>query len=237
MKRLLISASLLGLTFLSSCLEEFDCEKGTGPMITRTLNMGNFDQIDLRIAGTVYISQGPVQSVEVEGQENVLNLLKTTVYNKEWEIDSDRCISRMEDLEIHITVPNLERVKLSSSGRIIMEDVFDVNDFEAIISGSGEIEGLLNAEEVRAEITGSGTIKLYGVTDELDARIGGSGNIEAFQLESFQTDARITDSGNIRTKVNGRLNARISGSGNIIYRGFPNSVNKEITGSGNVYKD
>ena len=85
------------------------------------------------------------------------------------------------------------------------------------ISGSGKIEAEGTAREVRADISGSGKILAAGlVTDECEVRISGSGDVEIH--------------------VNKELDATISGSGSVSYKGNPQHVNSNASGSGSVRK-
>jgi len=135
-------------------------------------------------------------------------------------------------MEVYVTTPNLDGVKLSGSG-IITTDYFSSNNFMISISGSGFIDAAVDAADVRATISGSGKLKLSGVADESVFDISGSGEIDSYDLSVITCRARISGSGDMWVNAEQNLHANISGSGNIFYFGNPN-VESHISGSGNL---
>ncbi len=61
-----------------------------------------------------------------------------------------------------------------------------------------------------------------------------TGDIDAYDLSSNDADIRISGSGEIKISVKENLIARISGSGNIYYKGDPKKQDIKVSGSGNV---
>ena len=64
--------------------------------------------------------------------------------------------------------------------------------------------------------------------------MAGSGDIEAYDLKAETAELKISGSGTIRASVEKELVARISGSGNIKYKGNPRIEDIKVSGSGNV---
>jgi hypothetical protein len=63
--------------------------------------------------------------------------------------------------------------------------------------------------------------------------VKGSGDIDAFELRARDSSVVITGSGNCRISVVDKLRAKITGSGDVLYRGQPH-ISQSITGSGKV---
>ena len=70
----------------------------------------------------------------------------------------------------------------------------------------------------------------------VDASISGSGKVLAAELETNRCDVRITGSGDVEINVKDELDANITGSGSVSYRGNPKKVNTHSAGSGKVRK-
>ena len=210
-----------------------DCERGDGPVQTRVLNLPDLHSLDLRIDAEVRLTQGNQQSIIVEGQANILDLLELDVQNGRWEIEFDRCVNQRNDLRIIITMPQIRNLDVSGSGLIFGENTFDVDEIDLRVSGSGDIDLALDANEVDSRISGSGEVRLEGITDDFDFEISGSGDYEAFNMEARTGDVEISGSGNAEVFVTDRLDVEISGSGDVFYRGRP-ILNVEISGSGRV---
>lgn len=230
-------AALIATFSLQSCLflddDPFSCERGIGPTVTRVLELPSFTGIDLKISGKVILRQGSQQLVEVEGQENIIDLLRLNVSNNVWNIRFDDCVRNHEELVFYITLPDIRSLDISSSGTIYGDNEFTGNDINLRISGSGDMDLALDYDEVDARISGSGDMKLEGVCNEFDLDIDGSGDFHAFDLKAEDGDIDIAGSGDAEVWVTDHLEVRITGSGNIYYLGNP-TMNIHITGSGKV---
>ena len=223
--------------FLASC-EDTSCINGSGGIITRTLTMPAFTGIDMAIAADVFILQGATQIVEVTGHTNVIERLDTDVSNGVWDIEFSKDCYKNYDLSIVITVPNINKVFISGSGDVELNNFINQNDLELDISGSGDItlNEFEGCENLEVNISGSG--KVFGNSDltalkRIDINISGSGTYNAYPIRTDDCNINIPGSGNCYIYVRSMLNVNISGSGNVYYKGNP-TVTTNISGSGNV---
>lgn len=85
-------------------------------------------------------------------------------------------------------------------------------------------------------ISGSGKIEASGTAQAIKATISGSGRVYASNFEVDKCTVRISGSGDVEINVKSELDANISGSGTVSYKGNPNHVNGHSSGSGKVRK-
>jgi hypothetical protein len=190
--------------------------QGEGPYVTKDIDIPTVRGIVIRNSADVVLSQGNRQRLSVEAQQNIIDNLKTEVSNGILYVGNRSPVWKARPVRIKLRINDLTNVRISGSGDIVSEGKFDgLNDLEVVISGSGDIKLDVEADNIDARIGGSGSITLEGDSRTVDYKINGSGSIYANELE---------------TK---RAYARISGSGDIIYRGDPD-VDKSISGSGNI---
>ncbi|QOI97274.1 MAG: DUF2807 domain-containing protein [Flammeovirgaceae bacterium] len=126
-------------------------------------------------------------------------------------------------------------VNVSGSGDMIVRG--SLASFTGDISGSGKIE--MNAAvsgNAAFEISGSGKAVASGKSSGVDVDISGSGKVLAADLETSKCRVRISGSGSVEINVKDELDAKISGSGDVRYRGNPAHVNAHSSGSGSVKK-
>ena len=207
---------------------------GQGQSATQELNLDNFNGIHLSISADVYVSQGSPQSVSIDAQQNIIDLLKTDVDQGIWKISTKDPVRNHKPIKITITVPELSYAKISGSGDIVGQTTFtEADEFETSIAGSGNIQLSVSTEELSAAISGSGDIELSGSAEELSIRISGSGDIDAEELEAEEAEVRVSGSGDCRVHATDELDVRVSGSGDVYYRGNP-SVHSRISGSGDL---
>lgn len=211
----------------------FGCLNGSGPIVSETIILPDFTGIDVRMSARVFVRQGDEFEVTVEGKQNIIDELERDVHNGIWRIEIDRCVRDVGELTVFVTMPDITSLKMSGSGDIISENTLIVQDINLEISGSGDIDLSLEADDIDSRISGSGDLILEGLADELDLTISGSGDLRAFGLTLRTADINITGSGDAEVFVNELLIVRISGSGDVFFKGDP-TIDTTITGSGRV---
>lgn len=248
-----LAVGLILAASMTSCDVDEICTSGQGSVVDSTFVVPTFTGFDLQINGNVYLRQGDQQSVRVVGQPNMLEKLNLSVGNQVWDIDLQGCVRNYEPLEVYITIPEVDYVRVSGSGNVQADSVLRIDDGEIVLSGSGNIRLPLDADFVYSTITGSGNIDLdLLVATKLETRITGSGNyflqgevpihqteivgsgnMRGFDLATTETDVKISGSGDAEVFVSDTLNIDISGSGDVAYKGNP-SLGVKVTGSGRV---
>jgi putative autotransporter adhesin-like protein len=211
----------------------FGCINGEGETITEELALSDFSKIKLKVSADVYVTQGDFQKVEVKGQQNIIHQLDLDVNGETWEIEFDDCVRNYNDLKIYITIPEIKELNISGSGMIYGENDFAVGDLRLRISGSGDIDLIVDANDIDSKISGSGKIKLGGTTNRFKLAISGSGDYRTFDLGSEDGEIEISGSGDAEVNVSDELDIDISGSGDVYYKGAP-ALRIDISGSGNV---
>ena len=216
--RRLITLSFLAVLFLFSCKK--DSLTANGNIVRETRTPGIFTGIKMSGVNTVHITYGANYQVELRGSSNLLNYYKTNIINGKLYLSYENAnVRRDEDVEIFITLPILNSIKMSGSAKISINGNFPIIDFLSLdISGSGDIE-----------------IDDYIDAQELSISISGSGNVKGERINCKKADVTISGSGDVRIDVQQRLEVMISGSGNVFYTGNP-VVNSRISGSGKVIK-
>ncbi|GJM36475.1 MAG: DUF2807 domain-containing protein [Saprospiraceae bacterium] len=211
-----------------------DGVKGEGPVISKTIEVDPFSGIKVTNGADVYIKQGSTQSVSIEAQANIIDLLETEVRNGLWKIGFRKNIRKHSGIKLYITVPNLDEATVSGSGSINGENSFTTRGgFLTGVSGSGDIVLDISAEEIKSNISGSGSIRLKGKANALYVDISGSGNVKAYDMNVGDCKVRISGSGNCQVDVSENLEVKISGSGDVYYKGQPR-IQSKISGSGNL---
>ncbi|MEZ4984323.1 MAG: head GIN domain-containing protein [Saprospiraceae bacterium] len=177
---------------------------------------------------------GNQQSVSITAQQNIIDLIETTVDGGVWKIKTAKNIYAHAPIRLNITVPYLDFVGLSGSGGIFSDGTFrHTGAVKLAISGSGDIRFNTTATEISGAVSGSGDIELGGTCEQLSLRISGSGDIHTLALKAEEVDVHISGSGDIRTQASESLEVAISGSGDVYYQGSP-KVHSRISGSGDL---
>ena len=106
--------------------------------------------------------------------------------------------------------------------------------FKATLAGSGDVDLAVATDEFKASLSGSGDMVLSGSTRYFGVSVAGSGDISAFDLEADIVEANIAGSADLKVTANQEIKARVSGSGDITYKGNPSKIDSKASGSGDI---
>lgn len=201
-----------------------------------TRKVGDFTKLNVRGAFDVKLVSGGDIVIKTKKPE-ILKELKTEVENGKLSIFLENN-NRYTNVEISIEVPvkSLDEVVLTGSGSIDSDVTIRSGSFKTEMNGSGDIKLTVNADNVKASVRGSGDVRLKGKTQNFVAEVTGSGDLQAYGLESADTDITVNGSGDANVYASENLKARISGSGDISFRGNPKKEDSKVSGSGSIEK-
>jgi hypothetical protein len=236
MRTKIIAASAL---FVLVCFTMVSCDKlhrikGNHNPVIENRSISGFDQVNATADFQVEIYCDSVFNVAIDAEENLIPYIETEVSGNVLHlgVENHHNLDPNYPIIVSVYLPVLTAVKLSGSGSINV-DTFNVQQMDADISGSGNINMVSNTHRINVTVSGSGEFNLSGTSDEADFDISGSGDIRAIGLLTDSCYARISGSGNIYVSVSDYLDVHISGSGNVYYTGSP-VINTNISGSGSV---
>ncbi|WP_298348054.1 head GIN domain-containing protein [uncultured Dokdonia sp.] len=212
--------------------------KGNGELETITRNVGDYDEISVAGFFDVTLVAGNEGELTIEGESNLLEYIET-------EVDGDRLTIKVKnkqnlktswgkDIKIRVPFRDLNQVSLSGSGEIMSTDVIKANNFRVSVSGSGDINLVVEASSTESRVTGSGDLVLRGSTRDHETSVTGSGDLEAGRFKADNVDAKVTGSGDIRVSCDKSIRARVTGSGDIEYVGNPTKQDTKVSGSGDI---
>lgn len=224
---------LLLAGILSSCADR-DCVKGEGELEKRELDVAPFSAIVVQGPMDVVLHRGDAQRVEIEAQPNVADLLDTEVRDGQWILRTRQCIRSHKDITVNISVPTLRRIAIEGSGDVSGDAVYTTEQMELEISGSGDMQVAVEAQQVTATIRGSGDLQIEGTCETFQGSIHGSGDIDAMDLKCVRASTEVVGSGDLSIHVTEDLQATVTGSGNITYKGSPTRIDQNVTGSGGI---
>lgn len=209
--------------------------KGNGNVTAETVSTSDYAKISAVGPMDVYLVSGNEGNIQVEADSNFHEYITVETDGDKLVLKIKKNVNLKSKNPIKITVPfeDIEAVKLTGSGDVMTKDAIQADDFEAAVTGSGDVNLELNATQVSFKVTGSGDMRLKGGADRVELRISGSGDFDGRQFRAKNAEVQVSGSGDAKVYAENNLTARVSGSGNITYGGNP-TVDKKVSGSGNI---
>jgi hypothetical protein len=226
---------------LSSCKKEnrCDCFKRTGEIIKVTRSLKAFDRLQVEQNVNVFLTEAPVQKVELEAGENIEPLIETVVEDGTLIIrNHNRCNwarSYDKPLNIYIDTPGIKYIVSNGTGMIKSLNTITLDTFDVQIMNSGNIDLTVNSEKIVSHVYGAGDLTLQGSTIEHSCSIGGSSFLNAYGLSTHYTWIQSYTTGNCYANATDLLINRIDDVGDVHCKGHPATVQKTFNGKGNLY--
>jgi hypothetical protein len=208
--------------------------KGNGNMAAFEKALSSFEKIQVTGSAVVNFRAGQEYRVVVTVDSNLEEYTRVYTEGNVLKIGTkERGSYHFTNFIVDVYCPKLSAVSISGSVRFNGIDEINASIFELVISGNGKINGTFECEEFSAKISGSGQIAAKGSAKEMNISVSGTGD---FYGNAFQTSNAIVDisgSGEMHIWVLEHLEAKVSGSGRITYRGNP-KIDFKGSGSGQL---
>ncbi len=213
--------------------------KGNGNVQTDERSVNSFNSVEVHGAIDVYVSQGPLQPVRIETDENLLNYIKVEQSGETVVIKNRHGynIRPTHKVKVYVTSPEYRSLDVSGACNIIGQTkISSDKDLDIEVSGAGDIRMEVNAPKLSADISGSGTVDLKGQTRDFDLGLSGAGKAKCFEMLAENTEVDISGAGSADVYASVKLDAQVSGAGSVKYKGNASNVNQQVSGAGSVKK-
>lgn len=213
MKRTIIFLSLVLLT-LSGC--KFGQVTGSGTMRLEKRDVSTFTAVDISGAYDVEIVAQKDQSLEIEGDDNLLPLIKTEVKNGVLNIYNEKSFNTKHKLRVRIAVQSLDGLNTSGASDFTITNV--------------------KTDEFNVDASGASNIQIAGETKNLEVEMSGAGELDAKDLHAQGVKITLSGAAHADVYATETLRASVSGAGNVNYYGDPKTVNEDTSGAGSISK-
>ena len=188
--------------------------EGSGDMETRTLDLKEFDAINVGGAFELDITLGDEQKVIMTIDDNLWDNLEVEVSGSTLEIGWDKSCSPEGDCRVEIVVRKLEEVDIHGAAEVEIRN-FHGDSFSFDVSGAAELE-------------------MDGTVDKLEINVSGAGDIDTRDLKAKSVHVSVSGAGEARVYASESFNGRVSGVGSIDYWGDPDHQKTRVSGIGNI---
>ena len=188
--------------------------QGSGKAGSETRDVSSFEKIEMRGAYDVEVKVGDKQHVEISGDDNLLKLVETSVKDGTLILSTKENVHPKTKLKVLISAPNLQAFSLKGAGDVNIQGVHEDN-FTIDLRGAGDL-------------TASGEAK------KLDVTLKGAGDLKLYDLRAESASVDLSGAGDVNVYASKFLKAKVSGVGDLSYKGHPATVEKTKSGVGDI---
>lgn len=227
---IMISASLL-----IGCAS-VNCIKGSGKLTTEKRSLTDFTRIETDAPVKIYLTQETGQNVEIIASDNLQSHITSIVDDGVLKIDLDDQVCEPGNIVVYISTEVYEGLKISGAAQIMSKNMINAKDFTLDISGSSSVDMAMTADRISTIACCSTNIKLRGDAKELSVNTSGSSVINMLNLSVETCNIEASGSINLSVNILNALSINASGSCAITYKGNPEIVTNQLSGSSLVTK-
>jgi hypothetical protein len=214
-------AVVIAASALSAC--QVQAREDSGPTVSRSYQVGNFQQVEAAGPFDVEIRTGTNFSVAAKGSEKLLD-------NTSVEVKGDKLVIRPKGehgffhfgrshrgkATFTVTLPQLTGATLAGAGGIRVDKVNGQN-FKGSVAGAGDLTiGTIDVQKLSVSLAGAGNFKAgSGKAQSAEYELAGAGDVEAKAIQTEQVKVSIAGAGGVRAHSSGTADVSIVGAGDV----------------------
>jgi len=236
MKKLTFFVFAMVLALPSCIIDGWDQGiSGNGKVVEEVRDIDGFSGVKVSSGIDVYLSQGSSFEVKVEADENLHEVILTELEGKMLVVKTERMnIRKAKAKRVHVTLPELTALKISSAGDLVGQTPFDCEDLRISISSAGDLSLEVEAMRIDLDISSSGDANISGTADEFNVDLSSAGDLSAFDLIAGKVDVDVSSAGDARVHATDEISMNASSAGSIYYRGDARVINSHSSSAGNI---
>jgi hypothetical protein len=202
---------------------EDDGIPGSGSIISETREVGSFDRIRFVSEGTVTVRFAAAESVMIEGDDNLMQYLETTVEAGTLVVETSESVDIAPTQPPQFTISAVDLVGIEFVGAgTLTADATAARTFDLAFVGVGELAiDDLTVDELRLTLDGVGTVRLGGTATKQVANVDGVAEYDGGDLATTSTELEVGGSTSTLVWATDELLVTGSGLAEVRYYGDP----------------
>ena len=184
----------------------------------------------------MYLTQGDSESIKVQADENLHDIIITEVKDGVLHIHTDENIAHSSAQKVMVTFDDIEKITSTSGSDVFSTNTIKADRLELKSTSGSDMELELDVKSLSCKATSGSDLRLTGTADKLSAESTSGSDIKAGKLKARVCDARATSGSDITLYSSEELTAKATSGGDITYYGNPDKVNKNDSVSGSIRK-
>lgn len=235
----IIVATLISLS-LFSCNFDFNINsgvKGNGHVTTEKRNIDQpFSAIKATEGLNIYITQSDSESISVEADDNLQDIIITEVVDNVLKIHTKKNIGNCTSKKVLVSFKTISSIKATSGSNVKSTNTIIVKHLDLETSSGSNVDLSINTANLNCKSSSGSNLKLSGQTITLTTEASSGSTIKAENLKAQTSSTKASSGANITVNTSKELTAKASSGGNINYLGNPKKVTKTDSASGSITK-
>ena len=231
-----LSVVLFIATLFSSCgIDMLNRVEGDKNVISQKRSLSDdFSKVKVSSGIDLYIKQGSRNSLTVEADENLHDIIITEVIGGKLRIYTDRNIWRAKSKKVYLTVNSLDELTATSGSDVVSEGILRVQDLDVSTSSGAHLRIEVEANNVISSSSSGSDLRLSGSTDTHETSASSGSSLKAYRLESKDVSAKVSSGADISVFASESIYAKASSGGDIRCKGNPEKITKKTSSGGGV---
>jgi hypothetical protein len=230
---------LLGIIFLTgACTCTTNTSDRSIDLTTEDRPISEFSELSVQGVFNLYLSQGNKESMRIEADLETMEKIITRNVGDKLIIELEEGIELFdrEEINIYVTIKDLESFEFEGVGNIKTEEVLRLKDLDLKGDGVGNTKLDLEADRIDAEFNLVGNVTLSGKVETIDLNNNGLGNVDASDLKAQYLTLNSNGIGNVEVYSEKEISITANGIGKVTYDGNAEVKNLNRSGIGKVEK-
>lgn len=211
-------------TLLSSCNFGLGV-MGNGNVITKERPIsGNFNQIEVSRGIDVFINQNQTESINVQADDNLHDIIITKIEGNTLKIYADKNISHASSKKVMVNFKTISKLSSSSGSSIYGTNTIIAENLDLDSSSGSDMELDVKVNHLNCTASSGSDLEVSGEANMLVANASSGSDIKAQKLRTSITNAKASSGADIELNVLKELTASTQSGGNITYTGNPETI-------------
>ncbi len=218
--------------------------RGSGVPTVAERTVPPFTSVAVHGDGDLVVTQveGATPTLRIEGDDNLVPLVDTSVEGGQLEIEARwgwlRSLDPAVPLRFFVTVPELTALRVDGNARASAASLV-APELSVTVNGGGSCRiGNLETERLTASINGGGDLEVAGSAGVQAVSVNGAGDYHARRLTSRTATVTVNGAGGAIVAASERLDLTVNGAGSIGYATLAADtvVRDQEHGVGDIYE-
>lgn len=199
---------------------------GSGNWVTRGYSLSNFTAVEVGNGFAVEIIRSSSFSINITADDNMFDYIQVLKTDERLAIHLkwgySYVSSRAREGLVNITMPALYELDLSGGTVGSVEGFSSSHEFIVNLSGGSSLAGdFVTNADAQLDLSGGSTLSMVGAAANLQISASGGSGLELADFPVHNATVDLSGASMATIRLNGRLDADLSGASQLFYIGNP----------------